>query len=141
MSNSSAAIVGIGALLNRGNDNSPETFTSFGEVNTIGFGPKKEMIDVTHLSSTEKYRIFISGLKDGGQVTANLNFVAADFAILWSDFEDEDSHSYKIILPDAGAMEIAFEGFVTDPPLTVTMDKQITMEVTIKITGKPTVTP
>ena len=141
MSDSSDAIVGVGVLFERGNGASPEQFTPLGEINSVSFGPKKEMIDVTHLGAEEKWRLFIAGFKDGGQVTASLNFVAADFAIFWADFLDDDSVNYKVILPDAGAMTIAFAGFVTDPPITVDLTKQITMEVTIKVTGKPSVTP
>jgi len=137
----SSAIAGVGTVFNRGDGASSEAFTSIAEVNSIS-GPtmSRDFIDVTSLDSTDGYREFIGGFRDGGQLTLNMNFTRDGFEQMRLDFEDDDSINYQIVLPDAGNTTLDFAAFVTDLPLTITPDDKVTVDVTMKITGHVTLT-
>lgn len=137
----SDAIAGVGTAFKRGDGASAETFTAIAEVNSIT-GPTmtREFIDVTSLDSTAGYREFITGFRDAGQVTLNMNFTRDGFEQMRLDFVDDNSHNYQIVLPDASTTTLDFAGFVTDLPVSVPTDDKVTVDVTIKITGEVTLT-
>ena len=133
----SNAVAGVGAMFRRWDGS---VWDQIAEINTIT-GPSKsrETIDVTSLDSTDKYREFIAGFRDGGTVVLNMNFTRNEYDILNGDFEDDDLQNYEIVLPDAENTTLEFEGLVMEIPLTIPPDDKISMDVTIKVSGKPTV--
>lgn len=141
----SDAIHGYGTQFLRGNeDGPPETFTAIAEVTNIsGISQEKETIEVTHLESPSKYREFISGLRDAGEVTIDLNFIpdGTSFANLKTDFEADVARSYQIIWPDTASTTVTFEGHVTALPPEAPVDDKLSISVTFKVTGVPTWTP
>lgn len=133
----SNAISGVGTLFRRWNGSS---WNNLAEVNSItGPGKSRDTIDVTSLSSTGGYREFIAGFRKGGTVVLKMNFTRYNYDLLNDDFEDDDMHNYGIILPDSEETAIEFEGLVTELPLTIPTDDKITVDVTIQISGQPTV--
>jgi len=129
----STAVSGIGAAFNR---YSGSAWVALAEVSNIS-GPSKsrETIDVTSFDSTGGYREFIGSLRDGGEVSLNMNFTAAAYEIMNDDFEDDDLQQYQIVLPDSAATTFEFSGLVTGLPLEVPLDDKITANVTIKVSG------
>jgi len=73
---SSVAITGIGTLLRRW---SGSAWVNMSEVVEID-GPKKsrDTIEVTHLGSTDGYKDYIGGLRDGGVTELGLGITAKD---------------------------------------------------------------
>ena len=137
----SSAIAGVGTQFTRGDGASTEEFTPISEVNSItGPGMTRETIDVTSLDSTGGYREFIGGFRDGGQVTLNMNFTFDNYVTLLTDFEDDDSHNYQIVLPDTNNTTLDFAAVVMDMPLSIPTDDKVTIDVTFKITGQVLVT-
>jgi predicted secreted protein len=134
---SSNAVAGVGTRLRRW---SGSAWADLAEVLNIS-GPtmSKEQIDVTSLASTGGYREFIGGFRDGGSLSFSMNFTRASYDLLMGDFEDDDNKNYELCLPDAEETSVEFEGTVMELPLTITPDKQITLDVTIKISGEPVV--
>lgn len=136
----SNAIAGVGTSFKRGDGTSTESFVAIAEVNSItGPSMTRAFIDVTSLDSTGGYREYIGGFRDGGDVVLNMNFTRDNFIIFLGDYEDDDTHNYQIVFPDTGATTIDFVGVCTDMPPSVPTDDKVTMDVTIRVTGQPTI--
>jgi predicted secreted protein len=133
----SSAISGVGTIIQKWSISSSD-WTAIAEVTNIsGPGFTRDLIEVTSLDSTGGWREFIPGFRDGNNVVLSMNYTRASLDEFLSDFESDVVQNYEIILPDDTSIE--FEGFVQEFPLTIPTDAQITMEVTIKITGAPTI--
>lgn len=130
---SSTAVAGVGTLFRRW---SGSAWVTIAEVNSItGPGMTRDTIDVTSLDSTDGYREFITGFRDGGTVVLSMNFTRAELDTMKADFESSTLANYEIVLPDAENTTLEFEGLVTELPLTISPDDKVTMDVTIKISG------
>lgn len=130
----SNAFAGVGTIFQRAG-------TPLAEVNSIS-GPSKsrDTIDVTSLDSTGGYREFIGGFRDGGEVTLNMNYTQAGYTLLNTDFESNTLQSYTIILSDAYLTQYDFSAFVSNLTMNVQPDTQVTLEVTLKISGQVSMT-
>lgn len=130
----STATAGVGTVFQRW---SGAAWVAIAEINSIsGPGFSRETIDVTSLDSTGGYREFITGFRDAGTITLNMNFTRDAFDTMKDDFEDDSAQNYQIDLPDDENTSMDFEGYVTECPLEIPPDDKITMTVTIKITGE-----
>lgn len=114
----------------------PSPWAALAEINNIsGPGMTRDFIDVTSLDSTGGFREFITGFRDGGEVTFDMNMTYADYKKLKSDFDRDSAVSYKIVLPDDKESTFSFDGLVTGIPLNIPPDDKVTVSVTIKVTG------
>lgn len=107
-----------------------------------GPGKTRDTVDVTSHSSTGGYRTFITGLRDGGEVSFDLNWLFGDTAqdLLETAFADNDPVSFEMAFPMAAADNLlTFDGLVTDMTWNGPIDAQVTRSVTIKVTGPITV--
>lgn len=113
------------------------------ELDEIGaLAPRAETIDVTHLASTGGYREFVSGLRDGGEITLRGNFYPGDAPqmAMKTYFDDGVARAFTITLPAAMAATITFSGIVTGlevGPFPVA--GKVALAGTIKVTGKPAI--
>ncbi len=132
------AISGVGTKFLRWNT-STLAWDVISQIKSIT-GPSKTraFIDVTSLDSTGGYREFITGFRDAGQLTFNMLFDRDGYELLNTDFENDVAQDYQIVLPDADGTTLAFQGLVTEVPLTIPADDAISVDVTIKITGTVT---
>jgi len=133
------AIAGVGTTFSRSLNGT--TYTTIGEINSIT-GPtmSRATIDTTALDTAGGYRTFITGFRNPGTITLNMNFTIATYGLMKSDFESDTPRYYRITLPDPGATTIEFQGLVTELPLTIPADDKVTANVTIQITGEVEVT-
>lgn len=136
----------FGTLLKRGDGVTPtEAFTTVANVSDLS-GPERsrETIDVTAHDSPNKYREFLAGLKDGGEVTATVNFDPSEttHTALDTDFESGDTINWQIVLLDSTPDEHtwAIPGFISGLSDAYPIDDKMEREVTIKVSGKPTLT-
>lgn len=131
--------IGHGSTFHRSSDaTSGGSFATIGEVLSITPPAlSRDAVDVTHMESTERWREFIGGLKDGGEVSVELNFDPGDATTtsLLADLNANTAGYYKITFPDATAWGFAalLTGFESSDPL----DDKMTATVTFKLTGKP----
>lgn len=130
-------VASLGTLFQRGDGLSPEAFATVAEIIQI-IGPEMDgdFIEATTLDSPAGYDEFIPGPVAGGEVTLVLNFTRAGYLQLLADFEEDNSHNYRIILPDLGATQLDFAAFVVEIPLAMPRDLQINFEVVLEITGQ-----
>jgi predicted secreted protein len=121
-------------------------FTKIANVTDIS-GPSRsrEAIEVTAHDSPNKYREFIKGLKDGGEVEITLNYdpAAASHMALDADFEEDDLRDYQVIILPGEADEHTWEfsAMITDLGDEYPTEDKMERSATFKISGKPTLTP
>jgi predicted secreted protein len=132
------ARIGYGVLFKIGNGASPEVFTTVAEVTSIT-PPSlaRDAIDATHEESPSGWREFIGGLKDGGEVSIELNFIPghATTAILLAEIEAAAGN--KQIVFTTGEI-FSFSALCTAFEPEAPMDDKMVATATYKVTGKPT---
>lgn len=130
------ASIGHNTLFQR--DPGTGTYATLAEVTSVT-PPQlaRDTVDATHMLSTDRYREFISGLRDGGEATIELNFIAGGSAMtfLLADFNNNSAVPYKVLFPNSVAW--TFDAFVTGISPESPVDDKMTASVTFKITGKP----
>lgn len=140
----SSAFWAYGSTLQIGDGASPEVFTSIAEITELTPpSMERDDIDVTSNSSSDGYREFIPGMRDGGEVEFTANWLPtnathdATTGVL-STFNDNAVHNWKIVLPNTLAT-ISFAGFVTAFETELPLEEQGKMTCTIKVSGKPVI--
>lgn len=140
----SSALHAIGTLLKRGDGGSPETFTTVAEVLSItGPGLTSDIIDVTNHDTSNGFREFIMGLQDGGEFQFSINYIPTNSTHnattgLLDAFEDKERGNWKLVFPDGATTTWTFQAVVRTVAIRAPIDGQLTADVTLKISGKPT---
>lgn len=140
----SSAFWAYGSVLQLGNAATPEVFTSIAEITElVPPNMSRDDIDVTSHGSSDGYREFLPGLRDGGEVSAVANWLPNNATQdettgILESFNDNDLHNWKIILPNTIAT-IAFSGFLTAFEPELPLEEQGKLSFTIKVSGKPVV--
>ena len=144
------ADIGHGILLQRNDGDSPDDWETLAEVRDVN-GPNmtQDTPDASHMLSPGRFREFISGMKDGGEGSATLAYVpgGATLASLVGDFNGKEAVEYRILFPDGTnstptnlVYDTAwrFDGIINNLSPAMPLDDSMTLDVTIKVTGKPT---
>jgi len=139
-------ISAFGTLLQIGDGGSPESFTTIAEVSSIS-GPSLSLdaVEITHHSSTDGWREFVGGLLDGGEVSFDINFLPTDATHnastgLLADMMNRTRRNFKLVFPDSGSTTWSFTALVTAFEPAEPTDDKLAASVTLKLTGKPTLT-
>jgi len=133
---SSNAIVSVGTKFYRWDGSN---WISIAEIIGIdGPNKTKDTIEVTTLLSTDRYKEFLGELKDGGTVALDMNFSNATYDIMSTDFEDNDTNNYAIVFIDTDRSAFELVGILTELGLGTAVGDKVSAPVTIKVTGKPT---
>jgi len=112
------------------------TFEAIASLTSIsGPGLSRETIDVTAHDSPDAWMEFLGGLKDGGEVSCDINRRPAVHDVLMADFEDDDPRTYRIEWPSGAAwtLDAILTGYECDSPY----DDKLSASLTWKVTGKP----
>lgn len=135
------AIWAYGSLLQMEDPAVPGIFATIAEVMDIG-GPKmtRDAKDVTSHSSPDGFDEFIMTLKHSGEVTFQVNFNPVDpthdyTTGLKARWDDGAFTHFKLILPDDGASEWTFGGYVQNLEFAENVADQLTADVTLKPSG------
>lgn len=139
---STNARIGYGTLFKSGNGASPEVFATLAEVTAITPpAMARDTVDASHEESPGAWREFIAGMKDGGEVSLELNFVpgGSAAAALMAELDLDGPQATKnrqILFPDGSYFSFAgiLTAFEPDAPL----DDKMSGSATFKVTGKPT---
>ena len=133
---------GLGAIFSRYNGTD---YDIIGEVvNITPPSVSKEPIETTELNPTDGFNTYIGGIKDGGEVTVELNFdpaLTADAenqALLKADVEGSaDTEQYKIDFA-VGGPNVVFTAVPTGfTPGQIAANEKLTVTFTCKISGRP----
>jgi len=137
---------GFGTQFQRATTISPgTTYETIANVTSIG-GPdrKRETIDVTAHDSPGQWMEFIGGLKDGGEISLDINYDPAELTHdIDDDFDDEAPRNYRVIILPGTEDEHTWQlkGIMTELSDEFPYDDKMGRTMTIKISGKPTLTP
>lgn len=117
-------------------------FVTIAEATNIS-GPEleRETIDVTSHDSPNRFKEWVGGLVDGGEVTFEVNWDPADHASLKLDFADPLPRQYRILLPTPPGGNWTFSGFITGMGHEYPHDDKMSADFTFKISGDPVFTP
>lgn len=135
-----AGMDGFGVQLKRGDGETPEIFTAIADItNLSGPGLSRETLDVTSHGSPDGWMEFLGGLKDPGEVSADINYQPALHDTLVDDFDDVAPRNYQIVFPDSPATTWAFGAIITGFEPEAPYDDKAAASLTFKVTGKPTI--
>ena len=114
---------------------------TIGNITSIS-GPSqaRDSIDISTMDSSDKWREFIPGMLDAGEVTFDVNYdaTAGETADDLQAAIDDDPADITITLPDTSTFVCS--GIVTGVGFAIPFDDKVTQSVTIKLTGAPTFT-
>lgn len=113
------------------------TFSYIGEVTgEIGIASEStDQVDVTHFSSPNKSREFVSGLTDGGEITFDTNFVPGSATDKLLIAAKGKKRSVRVTFPNGCQMSMlgSRQSYERSAPL----DDKMTGSVSFKISGEP----
>lgn len=132
----SAGITGFGTLIAVATA-STATYTTIGEPISID-GPNitSTDIDFFHQQSPNQFREFKAGAGDAGEITFTVNYVEADSSTIYALHRTD--RWFKIT--DSGSSTWVCGGYIRDIAPSFPEDDRATMDLTIKLSGKPTFT-
>ncbi|MET9516385.1 phage tail tube protein [Streptomyces sp. NPDC002994] len=135
-----AGMDGFGVQLKRGDGAGPEVFTAIADVtNLSGPGLSRETIDVTSHGSPDGWMEFLGGLKDGGEVSVDINYRPAFHDDLVDDFEDNAPRNYQVVFPDEASTTWGIKAILTGFEPEMPYDDKAAASLTLKVSGKPTI--
>lgn len=106
-----------------------------------GLEPTADTIETTTLDSTQNFRTYIQGLRDGGEVSASGFFEPGDTtgqAAIYALFLSGAVTTFTILFPSAMGASWTFDAIVTSPATTgAEMEDLVSFEMTLKVTGVP----
>lgn len=115
------------------------TVSTVAEVTSIS-GPafSADSIDVTTHSATNKYREFIQGLRDGGEITIEGNYTTASSALILAQINTTSLATATVDLPTNPSVTrftatVICTAFSTEAPV----DNVIPFSATFKVSGQP----
>ena len=118
--------------------------TTIGTVISItGPNQARDSIDISTMDSTDKWREFIPGMLDAGEVTFEVNYdaVSGSTADDLNTLLTATAETVTITFAPTGATSSwSCSGFITALGFATPFDEKITQPVTIKFTGAPTYT-
>jgi predicted secreted protein len=133
----SQAGLGYGTLLQRAG------VTVLEILKISGPGMKADIKEVSNMLSPNTYKEFIPGLREGGDVTFEGNYIPKEATntqtTLRTDFENGTNSSWTIVLPNAMGTW-TFNAFVIALSPSYPLDDRIVVAGTLRITGKPVLT-
>lgn len=118
---------------------SPDAWVKVAEV--VNITPpnfSRDAVDATHTESEDGWREFIPGLKDGGEVSVEMNFIpGAASTDLILDLFNRDTGSFRITFPDSPATVWTFDAFITGFEPEAPLEDKMSATATFKLSGKP----
>jgi len=114
------------------------------EVKRMGLpGMESSVVELTHLDSPDKAKEKMAGFMDAGQITFTCNYYKAGYIALAALFPagaagGQSVTNIRWLVRLSDSLFFYCEGFVKSAPIEVPEDGAVTHEVTIEVSGKPT---
>ena len=137
------ALAAYSALLKIGNGATSEAFTAIAEVRDIE-GPELEL-ETKEVTSHDSggWREYIGTLLTGGEVSFDLNFIPTDATHSYSaglidDMVTRTRRNFQLVFPDSESTTWEFAALVTGFKPSAGVEDELAAEVTLQVTGQPT---
>jgi len=135
-----AGIDAFGTVWSLGDGAPTETFTAVADVTNIDvLDASADTTDVSSHDSPGQWREFVGGMKDGGELSFDINYDPALHGTIFAAIGVETN--MKITLTDSGAAVVAFAGIANGFQAQAPFDDKLSASVTVKVTGAPVITP
>lgn len=139
------AISAFGTLLKKGDGATPtETFTTIAEVLDID-GPELglDTEESTSHDSVDGWEDFVATILRSGEVSCEINYVPTNATHdastgLIKDMTGRTKRNFKLVFPNASTTTFSFTAYVTKVQPKAPVNGKLTADITLKITGKPT---
>lgn len=133
-----SARIGYGTLFKVRTATGPDVYTTIGEqTNVTPYGIAVDSVDATHELSPGAWREFIPGLKDGGEVSIDLNYVPGGEAEATLMSLLGTTQVCRVVFPNGAKAD--FEAFITEMSPEAPIDDKMAMSITLKISGEVSV--
>ena len=132
--------IGHGIIFERGDGADPEVWTAIGNVLIPDLPDMtRDAVEVTHTQSPNRFREFIGGLRDGGEVAPTLALLPGDasYAALVADYKSDEPVNYRVVLPNPEETAWTFRGLLTSLEHDTPLDDTNTVVPTFKVSGEP----
>lgn len=132
-----AAVKGVGTLLQVGDGASPEVFTTLSEVTSLS-GPSiaAEEIEVTNMDSPNGFKEYITGLKDGGTVDFDCNWIKSTSQTqIRDDITAGTTRNYKITFQTSPTTVALFTGLPLSMAFSADPNSAVTASLSVRISG------
>jgi hypothetical protein len=125
------------------------SYSSLSRVIGIGCPPKERGVaETTAFDAANKYRTFTQGWKTGGEVPVKMLFHKTQYALLDAAYETETAipawrFTFPLLASETTGSRWTYSGIITKlgmPEKSVDGENLWEVEMTLKITGKPTFT-
>lgn len=129
--------IGYGIVLKVGDGGSPtELFTDMGlEITSLTPpGYTRDALDATHSASPDRFKEYIAGMMDAGEVSMDLNWVPSATDAVIAALE-AGKQNYQILIPSE--ITITFSGICTAYSPAAPIPDKMTASATFKVSGKP----
>ena len=135
-------ISGYGATLKFTNGTSTTTIAQVTKIGNSGTGMTD--IDISTMDSTSKWRSFVPGMKDAGQIDVEFNFEDANETALLAIIGTTGTWTIQVNDSTAtggtSGSKLSWSGYAKPPTLDVPFDDKISGTMSIKLTGAPSYT-
>jgi hypothetical protein len=116
---------------------SPAVLTEISEIVDVNlFDGQANEIDTTNLQSTAKTRIM--GLQDFGSATFEINFLSADAGQVEARAAKASRTKKTFLVTFSNGYTAAFDGYVTQAPISAGVDSKVSGSLTILVDGDVT---
>jgi len=107
-------------------------------------GLSRDTFEASHHQSPDRWKEFRKALKDGGEVSLTIQYIPTNSTHnaatgILSDFADDTTiRSWDLVFPDTAATTWTFSAIVTGFAPGPDREGKLSADVTLKVSGKPT---
>lgn len=138
------AISAFGTLLKMGSGETTETFTTVSEIKSLS-GPEVSLDteDVTNHDSPGGWEEIVGTILRSGEVSATMNYIPTDGTHdastgLLADLKNRVHRNFQMVFPDTSNTTWSFTALVTNFGPSEDVDGILETEITLKLSGEPT---
>jgi hypothetical protein len=131
------AQIGYGTTFSTLYPDSPNEYVALAEVTSVSWpNMARDSVDASHMESPNRYREFIPGMVDPGEMSVEFNFIPGNTSHhnLLMELELPETLSRRIV---KGARTFEFRAFLTGLEMSAAVGDKQTGTATFKLTGEP----
>jgi predicted secreted protein len=138
------AAIGYGRLLAiNDTSQSPAAYVVVGEITALN-GPAfaADAIEATHMQSAARFREFVAGLRDAGEISGEINYTPGNAGMDLLLEHLGEVAQYRITEPSSFSPEatLVSQAILTQFDITGPVAEKMGASFTLKLTGQPTIT-